>query len=314
MTHPSRPPAVLLMGPTASGKSSLAMELAQRLPVEIVSVDSAQVYRGMDRGTAKASSADRALVPHHLIDILAPTEAYSAARFRADALGLVAEIHSRGRIALLVGGTMLYFRALLEGLSCLPGADREVRACIDREASALGWPAMHARLAEVDPETAQRVKPRDSQRIQRALEIFRVTGQPMARLLAREPEAEEHSRFFSLSLMPDDRAQLHQRIEARFRDMLQQGLVEELAALRERYDLSPRLPSMRAVGYRQAWQHLDGEFDRSELKNRGVYATRQLAKRQMTWLRSWRGSLSFDCFDTALEQKVYQAVAQAAQR
>jgi tRNA dimethylallyltransferase len=295
------PAAVLLMGPTASGKTPLALALARRIPLEIVSVDSAQVYRGMDVGTAKPSSAERTAVPHHLIDIIDPTETYSAARFRSDALRLMSEITSRGKVPLLVGGTMLYFKALREGLSELPDADEGVRAEIDAEAAARGWPAMHAELASVDPQTAARLKPTDAQRIQRALEIHRVSGEPMSRLLGRKKDSALPFRLVEMVLVPSDRGELHGRIEARFDAMLDRGLVEELQGLRARHALRPNLPSMRCVGYRQAWQHLEGELDRNGLRDRGIFATRQLAKRQLTWLRTARDSQTFDCLapDTA---------------
>lgn len=289
------PPAILLMGPTASGKTPLALGLAKRLPVEIVSVDSAQVYRGMDVGTAKPSRAERAAVPHHLLDIIDPTETYSAARFRSDAVRLMSDITSRGKVPLLVGGTMLYFKALREGLSELPDANEGVRAEIDAEAGARGWPAMHAELASVDPQTAARLKPTDAQRIQRALEIHRVSGEPMSRLLGRKKDSALPFRLVEMALVPSDRGELHGRIEARFDAMLARGLVEELQGLRARHALRPNLPSMRCVGYRQAWQHLEGEFDRNGLRDRGIFATRQLAKRQLTWLRTARDSQTFDC-------------------
>jgi tRNA dimethylallyltransferase len=303
--------AVLIMGPTACGKSGLAMALAQRLPIEIVSVDSAQVYLGMDIGTAKPSPAERAAVPHHLIDILPPTETYSAARFRQDALRIVDEADSRARLPLLVGGTMLYFRALREGLSRLPGASPDIRAELETQAAALGWPALHAVLARADPETAARLQPRDSQRIQRALEVYRLTGQPMSRLLRQAGPPATPLRLFTIALMPADRSLLHQRIASRFSEMLAKGLPEELAALRQRYELAPELPSMRSVGYRQVWQYLAGEFGRNELRDRGINATRQLAKRQLTWLRSWPAALALDCFDPRLTDKVYEAVCRA---
>jgi len=289
------PPAILLMGPTASGKTPLALELAKRLRVEIVSVDSAQVYRGMDVGTAKPSRAERATVPHHLVDIIDPTETYSAARFRSDALRLMSEITGCGKVPLLVGGTMLYFKALREGLSELPDADQDIRAEIDAEAAARGWPAMHAELASVDPQTAARLKPTDAQRIQRALEIHRLSGEPMSRLIGRKKDSALPFRLIEMALVPSDRGELHGRIEARFDAMLDRGLVEELQGLRARHALRPSLPSMRCVGYRQAWQHLDGELDRNALRDRGIFATRQLAKRQLTWLRSMKQLRSFDC-------------------
>ena len=281
------------MGPTASGKSALAATLAGHFPVEIISVDSAQIYRGMDIGTAKPSVAERRSVPHHLIDIVDPTGSYSAAQFRSDAVRLISEIAARGRIPLLVGGTMLYFKALREGLSELPESDAGVRARIDAEAAVCGWPAMHAELAKIDASTAMRLKPNDAQRIQRALEIYRVTGKPMSQLLGRTRSALPF-RLLELALVPSDRGELHRRIEFRFDAMLEHGLVEELRALRERYALRPGLPSMRCVGYRQVWQHVEGEFGRDELRDRGIFATRQLAKRQLTWLRRMGSFATFD--------------------
>jgi tRNA dimethylallyltransferase len=291
------------MGPTASGKSALSAMLAGHFPAEIVSVDSAQVYRGMDIGTAKPSAAERAALPHHLIDILDPTESYSAARFRIDAVRLVREISARGRTPLLVGGTMLYFKALREGLSELPESDAAVRAQIDAEAAELGWPALHAKLGEVDPQTAARLKPTDSQRIQRALEIFRMTGRPMSQLVGRRKNALPF-RLIEIALVASDRGELHRRIEARFDAMLERGLVDELRGLRQRYALRPTFPSMRCVGYRQAWQHLEGEFGVEELRERGIYATRQLAKRQLTWLRGMEAVRSFDCLAEDLDAEV----------
>jgi len=242
-------------------------------------------------------------VPHHLIDILDPTETYSAAQFRSDASRLIREISTRGRTPLLVGGTMLYFKALREGLSELPESDEKIRAEIDAEAAERGWPAMHAELARVDPQTAARLKPNDAQRIQRALEIHRVSGTPMSRQLGRKKDPLPF-RFIELALVPSDRAALHRRIEERFDSMLKLGLVDELRALKKRYALEPTLPSMRCVGYRQAWQHLEGEFTRGELRDRGIYATRQLAKRQLTWLRAMEGVRSFDCVADNLEREV----------
>ncbi|HEY6720742.1 MAG TPA: tRNA (adenosine(37)-N6)-dimethylallyltransferase MiaA [Burkholderiales bacterium] len=295
------------MGPTARGTSALAARLADHLPVEIVSVDSAQVYRGMDVGTAKPSAAERRAVPHHLIDILDPTESYSAAQFCADALKLIREISARGRTPLLVGGTMLYFKALREGLSDLPESDPAVRAQIDAEAAERGWPALHAHLAKIDAPTAARLKPTDAQRIQRALEIYRVTGKPMSKLLGRKKSALPF-RFVELALAPSDRSGLHRRIEARFDAMLERGLVEELRTLRKRYTLRPALPSMRCVGYRQAWQYLEGEIGRKELRDRAVAATRQLAKRQLTWLRAMKTVRSFDCLAEDLDAEALDYV------
>ncbi len=296
------PPAVLLMGPTASGKTPLALALARVLPVEIVSVDSAQVYRGMDVGTAKPPVSEREDVPHHLVDIIDPTEAYSAARFRADAPKLMREITARGRVPVLAGGTMLYFKALREGLSQLPDADEGIRAQIDAEAAARGWPALHTELSKVDPLTAARLKPNDAQRIQRALEVFRLSGEPMSQLLGRRKRAALPFRLIELALVPSDRGALHRRIEARFDAMLERGLVEEVRTLRKRYALQPNL-SMRCVGYRQAWQFLEGEIDRDELRNRGIFATRQLAKRQLTWLRATPWIRGFDCLDLSIVAK-----------
>lgn len=309
----AEPVAVLLVGPTASGKSRLALELAARLPLEIVSVDSAQVYRGMDIGTAKPSVAERRAVPHHLIDVVDPTEPYSAARFRADSLRSIGEIGARGRLPLAVGGTMLYFKALRDGLSDLPAADPAVRAALDAEARDRGWPALHAELARVDPATAARLEPRDAQRIQRALEVYRLTGEPLSRRLAAGATA-AHIRLVTIALTPGDRSTLHRRIEARLDAMLAAGLVDELAALRERYRLHAALPSMRCVGYRQAWQYLEGALPRAELRDRAVFATRQLAKRQLTWLRRWACDAVFDCFDDEIAEKVGGALRRLVDR
>ncbi len=302
------PPVILLMGPTASGKSAVALELAQRLPLEIVSVDSAQVYRGMDIGTAKPDRATRAQLPHHLVDVIDPDESYSAARFRIDALAEIAAIRARGRAALLVGGTMLYFKALRDGLSALPGADPGIRAKLDAKAAAEGWPALHAELARVDPVTAARLEPTDSQRIQRALEVHAISGQPLSTLHGTR-NAGDIEGALAFALMPSDRDALHRRIARRFEAMLAAGLVDELRALRERYALSQELPSMRCVGYRQAWQFLDGVFDLAALRERGVVATRQLAKRQFTWLRSTQAT-AFDA-STASVGQMANAMASA---
>ncbi|MFO1302914.1 MAG: tRNA (adenosine(37)-N6)-dimethylallyltransferase MiaA [Burkholderiales bacterium] len=273
------------MGPTASGKSALAMELAQAFDGEIVTVDSAQVYRGMDVGTAKPSAAERALVPHHLLDIVDPTESYSAARFVADAMRAIQDIRSRGRTPIVAGGTMLYFKALTEGLSSLPRADPAMREKLDARAAAEGWPALHAELARFDPATAQRLPPTDSQRIQRALEVFHLTGTPLSSLQGRRA-ASPLGAAIPVALVPPDRAQLHEAIARRFDAMLVAGLVDEVRALRAAYALDPAMPSMRCVGYRQAWQFLDGAIDAQGLRAAGIAATRQLAKRQLTWLRS----------------------------
>lgn len=274
------------MGPTASGKTDLAIQLVERLPCEIISVDSAMIYRGLDIGTAKPGAEILARAPHRLIDILDPTESYSTARFREDALAAMTEITARGRIPLLVGGTMLYFRALQQGLARLPGADAEVRAALDDEAERLGWAAMHARLAELDPEAGARIHPNDPQRIQRALEVQRLTGRTMSAMI-RESERESLPfRLLKLARAPSDRAILHARIERRFRTMLELGLVEEVSRLWARGDLTPDLPSMRCVGYRQVLKYLLDGGNWDDMLHRGIIATRQLAKRQMTWLRA----------------------------
>jgi tRNA dimethylallyltransferase len=280
--------AYALLGPTASGKSRLAMELAAKHPIEIVSIDSAQVYRGMDIGTAKPSAQERRSVAHHLIDLLDPTEAYSAGRFRQDALRVISEIHSRRRIPLLVGGTMLYYRALAEGMDELPQADPAIRGQIDAEAVKKGWPALHAELANVDPRTAARLKPGDAQRIQRALEVHRLTGKPISEFQNR-PKAGLPFSLRAFSIVPQERSELHRRIAARLDAMLKAGLVEELSSLRERFQLHAALPSMRCVGYRQAWEFLEGRSSARELRETAIAATRQLAKRQLTWLRSLPG-------------------------
>ncbi len=279
-------PALLLMGPTCSGKSALAMALAERFRVEIVSVDSAQVYRGMDIGTAKPDAAARARVRHHLIDVIDPVDAYSAARFRADALAAIDSIRARGAIPLLVGGTMLYFKALSEGLSALPGADPAVRARLDARAAAEGWPALHAELMRVDPVTAHRLKATDAQRIQRALEVHALAGKPLSELQGARQSGGGAGRTIPVALVPPDRAVLHRQIAVRFDAMLAAGLVAELAALRARHPLTPDMPAMRCVGYRQAFAFLDGRIDAATLRATGIAATRQLAKRQFTWLRS----------------------------
>ena len=285
--------AYALLGPTASGKSSLALAAAARLPLEIVSLDSAQVYRGMDVGTAKPGAAERARVPHHLLDLVDPDQSYSAGRWREDALRAINEIFSRKRIPLLVGGTMLYYRALVGGLDALPGADAGVRAEIDADAARRGWPALHAELARVDPETARRLEPNDAQRVQRALEVWRVTGKPLSALHGRSVDRLPF-RIRGFALFPSDRSLLHRNIEQRFDSMLEAGLVEEVRSLKKRFRLSASLPSMRAVGYRQVWDYLDGTASKAEMRERAVAATRQLAKRQLTWLRSFPALLRLD--------------------
>ena len=301
-SRPSRVPTPIpcLLGPTASGKTAAALALAARRPVEIISVDSALVYREMDIGTAKPTAEERAVAPHHLIDIVDPTDAYSAAQFRSDTLRLTGEIHARGRLPVLVGGTMLYYKALTQGLNDLPAADPDVRATLDADAARDGWPALHARLAAVDPVTAARLAPNDSQRIQRALEVFMLTGQAMSALLAapqRVDDAAAQWRFVPVALEPSDRGVLHARIEKRFDAMLAGGFVDEVVKLRERGDLLPEMPSMRCVGYRQVWEYLDGAVDYPTMRDKGIFATRQLCKRQLTWLRSMTERVVVDCCD-----------------
>ena len=308
-------PAVCIAGPTASGKTGLALALAERLPVEIISVDSALVYRGMDIGTAKPSAAERAAVPHHLIDIRDPTQTYSAADFVRDASQRVDEIRARGRLPLLVGGTMLYFRALWHGLDELPPADPATRRQLEARAAREGWPALHAELARVDPATAARLAPGDSQRIQRALEVWQLTGRPLSVLHTTKSiagGAMPAPAWPLFSLEPGDRAWLHARIAERFDQMLAAGLVDEVAALRARGDLTAELPAMRCVGYRQVWDTLDGRAPLATLRERGIAATRQLAKRQLTWLRGmpWRRVLTVDASRSpdALAQQLLQAL------
>ncbi len=280
--------AFALLGPTASGKSRLAQELAARHPVEIISVDSAQVYRGMDIGTAKPSAAERKRVPHHLLDLVEPTQSYSAGRFRADAVRAIGEVQGRGKVPLLVGGTMLYYRALAHGIDALPQAEPGLRAQIDARAARHGWPALHADLARVDPVTASRLSPNDAQRIQRALEVWELSGKPISEL-QKSANPEMPFQLQAFALVPEDRGELHRRIAERFERMLQDGLVDELRALRGQHELHAGLPSMRCVGYRQAWGYLEGEYGKVELRDQGIAATRQLAKRQLTWLRSLPG-------------------------
>ena len=304
--HSFRPRAVAIAGPTASGKSGLALAVARRWPVEIVSVDSALVYRGLDIGTAKPSPAERAEVAHHLIDVVEPSQAYSAAQFVLDARRLIDEIAARGRVALLVGGTMLYFKALVEGLDALPAADPALRARIDRRAAERGWPALHAQLAGVDPATAQRLAPNDAQRIQRALEVFELTGRPLSALHGRRPAGGLDLPL--LALEPASRAWLHERIARRFDAMLAAGFVDEVRRLRARGDLHPALPSMRCVGYRQAWAALDAD-DLSPLRAAAIAATRQLAKRQLTWLRAMPRRTAVACDATGVEAQAIEVLA-----
>jgi len=279
-------PCILVIGPTASGKSAVALALAQRLGGEIVTADSAQVYLGMDIGTAKPDAAARAAVPHHLLDLIEPIEAYSAARFVRDATLAIDAIRARGRVPIVAGGTMLYVKALREGLSSLPAADASIRAEIDARAAAVGWTAMHARLARIDPVTAARLAPNDAQRIQRALEVHALTGQPMSALQGARAAERRIDSAIVVALAPTDRAQLHAAIARRFDAMLAAGLIDEVRELRRRFPLRADMPSMRAVGYRQVFDHLDGRTDRASLRDRGVAATRRLARRQLTWLRA----------------------------
>ncbi|MFN3297020.1 tRNA (adenosine(37)-N6)-dimethylallyltransferase MiaA [Caldimonas sp.] len=308
-------PYLCLAGPTASGKTAAALALARVLPIEIISVDSALVYRGMDIGTAKPSAAERAAVPHHLIDLIDPTEAYSAAQFVADATRLVSEIRARGRLPVLVGGTLLYFKALFDGMDALPAADAAVRARIDARAARIGWPALHAELARVDPTTAARLSPNDSQRIQRALEVWELSGRPLSHWHTGRACRGPHERPRLIALEPVDRAWLHRRIAERFQAMLAAGFIDEVRALRARGDLSLALPSMRCVGYRQVWEMLEGWHPPGTLAERGIAATRQLAKRQLTWLRSmpWREPVACDRPD-AIDQVVRQAQAWAQEQ
>jgi tRNA dimethylallyltransferase len=274
------------MGPTASGKTALACALSERFPIGLISVDSALVYRGLDIGTAKPDAATLARYPHELIDIRDPAEPYSAADFSVDAQAAMQRVHGAGKVPLLVGGTGLYFRALQRGLSSLPEADAEIRAQLTEEAAVIGWNGMHRRLAELDPSAAERIKPNDAQRIQRALEVIALTGHPLS---AQQQGGRGQSfpwRVLKLALLPDDRAPLHARIAQRFEAMLEHGLLDEVRSLRQRGDLRPDLPAIRAVGYRQTWEHMDGTYDMAGLRDKGIFATRQLAKRQITWLRS----------------------------
>ncbi len=306
----NKPLAVAIMGPTASGKTAAALAIAQQLPCEIISVDSALVYRGMDIGTAKPTADELAAAPHHLIDILDPSESYSVRQFRDDALRLVADIQSRGRLPLLVGGTMLYFKGLRDGLDDLPQADPALRAQIDMEIARHGVQALHERLKSLDPATAERLKPTDTQRVQRALEIILLTGQPMSALLAKSAPPALPFTLLPIALEPSDRSVLHERIAERFDKMLaaQPGLLDEVQALRKRGDLHLGLPSMRCVGYRQAWEYLDGQITKAELRDKGIAATRQLAKRQLTWLRSMEDRIVVDCLAGDAPEQVMQKI------
>ncbi|KJY92228.1 MULTISPECIES: tRNA (adenosine(37)-N6)-dimethylallyltransferase MiaA [Pseudoalteromonas] len=275
------------MGPTAAGKTALAIELCQALNTEIISVDSALVYKGMDIGTAKPSAQEQAQAPHHLIDIIDPAQSYSVAEFRADAIKLIDDFHQRGKVPILVGGTMMYFKGLIEGLSPLPEADAEIRAVLEREAEQKGWPALHQQLKEIDSEAAAKISENDSQRINRALEVYRISGKTMTQLQQSKQDALPYQ-FHQFAIAPNDRKVLHERIEKRFKIMLDEGFKNEVLALYQRKDLHPDLPSIRCVGYRQMWEYLAGECDYNEMVFKGVAATRQLAKRQLTWLRGWQ--------------------------
>ena len=297
------------MGPTASGKTAIALELSARYPIRLISVDSALVFKDMNIGTAKPDAATLQRFPHDLVDLITPEESYSAARFRHDALAAMHSAVADHKIPLLVGGTMLYYRALLEGLADLPQADAAMRAELDEKAAQLGWPVMHIELAKLDPITAARLKPNDSQRIQRALEVCLVSGRSMSALLAEsQTQAALPYQVLSLGLLPSDRSILHHRIEQRFRQMLTEGLIEEVEWLRSRYDLSLDLPSMRCVGYRQVWEWMDGAYSQKELTDRGIFATRQLAKRQITWMTNTLKPETYDCLDQDLLAKIKQRI------
>ena len=287
-----KPLAIFLMGPTASGKTDLAIQLRQQLPVEVISVDSALIYRGMDIGTAKPSKAELALAPHRLIDICDPAESYSAANFRTDALREMQEISAQGKIPLLVGGTMLYYKALLEGLSPLPSADEKVRSEIEAKAALIGWAGLHQELCKIDPISAQRINPNDSQRINRALEVFYLTGKTLTELTAQKGEALPYD-ILQFAIAPEQREVLHLRIEQRFHKMIELGFQQEVEKLYRRPDLNENLPSIRCVGYRQMWEYLRGDYDHDEMVFRGICATRQLAKRQITWLRGWTSPIQW---------------------
>ncbi|CAM3953448.1 tRNA dimethylallyltransferase [Kerstersia gyiorum] len=315
MNAPSLP-ILCLAGPTAAGKSAATLALAQRWPLEIINVDSATIYRGMDIGTAKPNVAERQQVPQHMLDILDPADSYSAAAFRNDALALINAILQRGRLPLLAGGTMMYYKALREGLDDLPEADPGLRAELEARAAASGWPALHAELARLDPVTAARLAPNDSQRIQRALEVCLLSGQPMSALLGRKDDgngsagqAARPYTFHTISLEPSDRLALHQRIALRFDQMLEQGFAEEVRQLHQRGDLHPGLPSVRCVGYRQMWSWLDGEIALPLAREQAIAATRQLAKRQITWLRAQPERQAVDCLTRDAQAQAVDAAA-----
>jgi len=304
MSASKLPKAVFLMGPTAAGKTALAMDLYDKLPCELISVDSALIYKGMDVGTAKPTATELAKYPHHLVDIIDPSESYSAAQFREDVLSLMQDIVARGKMPVLVGGTMMYFNALTKGMAKLPQADESIRADISQTAERDGWPAVHKLLQEVDPESAARLAPNDSQRLQRALEVYRISGKTLTTHWQEQQQQKLPFDVLNLAIMPKERKTLHQRIEQRFNIMLEQGFIEEVQALYDRGDLNLELPSMRCVGYRQAWMYINGDIDHKTMTEKGVVATRQLAKRQITWLRSWQDLHWFDLEATDLTARV----------
>jgi tRNA dimethylallyltransferase len=310
----AHPLAIFLMGPTASGKSDVAWKIARHLPVEIVSVDSAQVYRHMDIGTAKPDAKTRAALPHHLIDLLEPHERYSAARFVDDALAAMHEITRHGKTPLLVGGTMLYFRALLEGLSELPPADSGLRGEIEAKAEKAGWPAVHEELQRLDPSSAARIHPTDSQRIQRALEVCYISGKPMSEVLKAPRVPRLLYRIAHIALVPSDRTLLHQRIAQRFDEMLKLGLIDEVRTIRDKFPVNEASPSMRCVGYRQIWMYLSGQINSAEMRQMALAATRQLAKRQLTWLRPMEETKEFDCLDDNLPEQILKYLATCGAR
>ncbi|KXK44804.1 MAG: tRNA dimethylallyltransferase [Nitrosomonas europaea] len=286
----------------------MALEIARRFPVEIIGVDSAQVYRFMDIGSAKPDKLILSEIPHHLIDLIDPDENYSAARFREDALSVMREITARGRVPLLVGGTMLYFKVLRQGLAALPPADDSVRRALEQQALDKGWPAMHAVLSQLDPVTAGRIQPNDSQRIQRALEVCYLTGKPMSEMLEQQQNADFPFRVFNIALLPGDRSVLHERISQRFAAMLEAGLIDEVRLIREQFHVNGDMPSMRCVGYRQVCMYLDNEISFARMQETGVFATRQLAKRQLTWLRSMSGLQIFDCLENRLARQIIDLI------
>lgn len=310
MTHTALAPLICLAGPTASGKSAIARAIAQRWPTEIINVDSATIYRGMDIGTAKPSTSERLAIRHHLLDIRDPSESYSAAAFRRDALQCVAEIRARGNLPVLAGGTMLYFKALRDGLNDLPTADAQIRLDIEARAASTGWPALHAELAIIDPVTAARLSPNDSQRVGRAIEIWMISGKPMSELIGQAHQTDAPVQTITISLEPSERSALHARIAQRFDLMLQEGLIEEVRALHARPDLHIGLPSVRCVGYRQLWSMFEGEITQDQAREQAIAATRQLAKRQLTWLRSLPGRLVIDALSPHAVDDVLAIVAE----